>query len=58
MAIGLLPQLDDFFFLGSILVLPLIASAWRESASDEKALKENLAVAGASETSSDDAQAQ
>lgn len=32
MVIGRLPQLDDFFFLGSVLVLPLIATAWRESA--------------------------
>jgi hypothetical protein len=35
MAIGSLPGLDDFFLLGSILVLPLIATAWTESGLDE-----------------------
>jgi hypothetical protein len=38
-AIGFLPHLDDFFFLGTVLVLPLTATAWRASRSNESALR-------------------
>lgn len=37
-AIGFLPHLDDFFFLGTVLVLPLTATAWTESSADESGL--------------------
>jgi hypothetical protein len=38
-AIGFLPHLDDFFFLGTVLILPLIAAAWRESTTNESGLR-------------------
>lgn len=37
--IGFLPHLDDFLFLGTVLVLPLTATAWRESSADESGLR-------------------
>jgi hypothetical protein len=38
-AIGSLPHLDDFFFLGTVLILPLTATAWTESSEDEFGLR-------------------